>query len=108
MYSVGMSLEDLQQKIMTKLTMAPPLGAKIKFDCGPDGVILLDGTGPAPVFSTGPQAEGEADTTMHCTADILRGIAAGTTDPTLAYMTGSLRIEGSLGYALKLAGILGD
>jgi putative sterol carrier protein len=108
MYSVGMSLEDLQQKIMTKLSLAPPLGAKIRFDCGEDGLILLDGTGPAPVFSTGPEAEGEADTVMHCTAETLRGIAAGTTDPTLAYMTGSLRIEGSLGYALKLAGILGD
>ena len=40
MYSVGMSLEDLQQKIMTKLSLAPQLGAKIKFDCGQDGLIF--------------------------------------------------------------------
>ncbi|MCB1839089.1 MAG: SCP2 sterol-binding domain-containing protein, partial [Alphaproteobacteria bacterium] len=88
MYSDGMSLEDLQQKIMNKLTMAPPLGAKIKFDCGEEGVILLDGTGAAPMISTENVKDEAADTTMHCTADILRGIAEGSTDPTMAYMTG--------------------
>ncbi|MCB1593038.1 MAG: SCP2 sterol-binding domain-containing protein [Alphaproteobacteria bacterium] len=100
-----MTLEDLKKTIMEKLSLAPPLGARMKFDCGPDGLIMLDGTKSPPELST---EDGEAETTLICTADTLRGIAQGSIDPTLAYMTGNLKIEGSMGYALKLAGILSE
>lgn len=105
MYSIGMSLEDLKKTIMDKLAAAPPLGARMKFDCGPDGLIFLDGTKSPPDIS---QEDAEAETTLICSAETLRGIAQGTVDPTMAYMTGTLKIQGSMGYALKLAGILGD
>jgi putative sterol carrier protein len=32
----------------------------------------------------------------------------GRLDPTLAYMTGKLKVEGKLGVAMKLAAMLGD
>lgn len=100
-----MSIEDLKKMMMDKLSSAPPLGALVKFDLGSDGIIMLDGTKSPPEIT---KEDGDADTTLSCTADTLRGIAEGRVDPTLSYMTGSLKIKGSMGYALKLAGILGD
>jgi putative sterol carrier protein len=38
----------------------------------------------------------------------LNKLLSGTLDPTLAYMTGKLKIQGSTGVAMKLATMLGD
>ena len=98
-----MSIEDIEKKLTEKLQIAPPLGAVLKFDFGDEGHLLLDGTESPPKIS---REEGEADTTLICTTETLKGIAKGTVDPTMAYMTGTLRVEGSIGYALKLASYL--
>ena len=98
-----MSIEDIQNQLDEKLKIAPPIGAVLKFDFGDEGTILIDGMESPPKIS---QEDGEADTTLICTTETLKGIAKGTVDPTMAYMTGKLRVEGSIGYALKLASYL--
>jgi len=41
-------------------------------------------------------------------ADTLQGLLNGTQDPTLAFMTGKIKVNGSMGHALKLASLLDD
>ena len=100
-----MSLDDIKNMVSQKLVAAPQIGARVKFDLGEEGMFLVDGTVTPPVFQDG---DGEAETVFICSADILKGIVAGTQDPTVAYMMGKLKIQGSMGYALKLNGFLSD
>lgn len=100
-----MTRDEIEKTVKEKLKMAPPLGARYKFDLGDDGVVFIDGTQTPPVVS---DQDEDAETTFVCSLDLAKGIVQGTQDPTMAYMTGKLKINGSMGYALKLAGLLGD
>jgi putative sterol carrier protein len=100
-----MSLEAIIQSIQDKLATAPQIGARLKFDFGPDGLIHMDATQNPVVFS---QEDAEADTTFVCSVETFEKIIAGTQDPTMAFMTGKLQVKGSMGYAMKLNSILGD
>ena len=101
-----MSIDDLEKLIAQKMEIAPPLGAKIRVDLGDDGQLFIDGSTSPPVLTQDRDAK--ADTTLICSFDTLKGIAKGSVDPTMAYMTGALKIQGSMGYALKLASYLED
>jgi putative sterol carrier protein len=45
---------------------------------------------------------GDADATIRATEETFRAIAAGEQNPTTAYMTGKLKIDGDMGAAMKL------
>jgi putative sterol carrier protein len=45
---------------------------------------------------------GDADVTIRATEHTLQAIASGEQNPTTAYMTGKLKVEGDMGAALKL------
>ncbi len=105
MYTFIMTRDDIENKVKEKLAMAPSLGARYKFDLGDDGIVFIDGTQTPPVIND--QNE-DAETTFVCSLDMAKGIVQGTQDPTMAYMTGKLKIKGSMGYALKLSSLLED
>lgn len=105
MYTPRMTRENIQNLIEEKLKIAPELGAKYKFDLGDDGLIFIDGTQAPPIVN---DQDEDADTTFVCSIDLAKGIAEGTQDPTMAFMTGKLKVQGSMGYALKLASLLED
>jgi putative sterol carrier protein len=48
------------------------------------------------------EGSGEADCTITATEETLVKIAKGEANPTTAYMTGKLKIQGDMGAALKL------
>lgn len=100
-----MTRENIESLIKEKLAMAPPLNAKYKFDMGDDGIVFIDGTQTPPNIS---DQDEEADTTFVCSLDLAKGIAEGSQDPTMAFMTGKLKVKGSMGHALKLASLLED
>ncbi len=100
-----MSKEDIQKAINDKLAYAPQLGAKIKFDLGDDGFIFVDGTQSPPVMN---EEDADADTTFVVKTDVLQAIVDGAQDPTMAFMTGKMKVKGSMGYALKLSALLED
>lgn len=100
-----MSLESLTQQIKDKLVLAPPFGATFKIDLGDEGIIYVDGTGSTPEFS---HEDAEAATTLTCDASVLEGILNGTQDPNMAFMMGKLKVQGSMGYAMKLNSLLED
>lgn len=99
-----MSLESATQSLKDAAAAQPPLGHRLKFDLGADGAILWDGTGAAPVIDN---HAGEAEATIVIALPDLEALIAGTLDPTMAYMTGKLKVEGSMDVALKLGQMIG-
>jgi putative sterol carrier protein len=48
------------------------------------------------------EGEGDADVTIRASEETFQAIASGQQNPTTAYMTGKLKVEGDMGAALKL------
>jgi putative sterol carrier protein len=100
-----MSLESTTEGLRAKAAAAAPLGHRVRFDLGDDGAIFWDGTGATPVIDNGAA---EAETTIVISLADLEQLANGGLDATMAYMTGRLKIEGSMGVAMKIGQVLGD
>ncbi|MEO0390974.1 MAG: SCP2 sterol-binding domain-containing protein [Pseudomonadota bacterium] len=70
-----------------------------KFDIEGEGAIMVD--------SSGARAGDEAaDVTMSADADTFQSILTGDTNPTAAFMTGKLKVDGDMGAAMKLGAVL--
>ena len=100
-----MSLEKLVQEIRRRALQSPQLGYTVKFALSDLGTIRWDGTRAEPVVDS---VDGPADTTIHISEENLEKLISGSLDPTLAYMTGKLKVEGSMGVALKLTSMFSD
>jgi len=100
-----MSLETIESKVKEKLSLAAGLNAKVKIDFGDDGVVFVDATQTPPAISN---QDAEADTTIKTSLDTFKAILEGTQDPNIAFMMGKLKVQGSMGLAMKLNGILED
>lgn len=100
-----MSLEDVTKSIKEKMALAAGLNARVKFDFGDDGLIFVDATQTPPVVSHDNE---DADCTLKCSLDTFKGFMAGTQDPTMAFMMGKLKVNGSMGLAMKLNSIIED
>ena len=48
----------------------------------------------------------EADVTLSAVAETFKGIFDGEVNPTGAFMAGQLTVDGDMGLAMKLAGVL--
>lgn len=71
-----------------------------KFVIEDEGAIMLDGQGAR----AGDEA---ADVTMTADAETFRDILDGALNPTAAFMSGRLKIDGDMGAAMRLAPALG-
>jgi len=70
-----------------------------KFDIDGEGAIMMDADGAR-------AADEPADVTLSADADTFRSILDGDTNPTSAFMTGKLKVDGDMGMAMKLASVL--
>jgi putative sterol carrier protein len=100
-----MDIAELTEELRKQAARNVKLGYKVKFMID-DDVIFWDGTEAAPEI--GNADKGEADTTIKITAENLEKLMKGGLDPTLAYMTGKLKVEGKMGVALKLTSMFAD
>ena len=73
-----------------------------KFDIAGEGSIIIDGDG---VRAGGD--DDAADVTLSADADTFQGILSGDVNPTSAFMTGKLSVDGDMGAAMKLGSLLG-
>jgi putative sterol carrier protein len=80
------------------------LGYRVRFDLTDGGSILVDATGGRVDVSTVTDAE--ADTVMKLSSDNLLKLVQGKLSPMIAFSTGRLKVQGSQGVAMKLAGLL--
>ena len=97
------SIESIAEDIRGNPMRFAGLGYKVKFVFDEGGVFLLDGTVTPPTLS---DEDSEADCTLRLSRDNMEKLIAGTLNPTLAYSLGKLKIDGSLGVALKLAAMM--
>lgn len=74
-----------------------------------DGSVkfVIEGEGAIMVDNAGVRAEdGEAECTMTADADTFQGILSGDVNPTAAFMTGKLSVDGDMGAAMRLGAAL--
>lgn len=71
-----------------------------KFVIEGEGAIMLDAHGAR-------AADEPADVTMTASRETFEGILDGTVNPTMAFMTGRLKVDGDMGAAMRLGAALG-
>ena len=70
-----------------------------KFDIKGEGAVVID--------ANGARASDEGtDVTLSADVETFQGILSGDTNPTSAFMTGKLKVDGDMGMAMKLASAL--
>ncbi len=70
--------------------------------------FVIEGEGAIMLDSDGARAADEAaDVTMTADTDTFRGILDGSVNPTSAFMSGQLTVDGDMGAAMRLASVLG-
>lgn len=71
-----------------------------KFVIEDEGAIVLDADGAR-------AGDDDADVTLTASAETFQGMLEGNVNPTMAFMSGQLKIDGDMSMAMKLAAILG-
>lgn len=99
-----MDLQACTDTLRTRVGESSGLNATLKFDCGADGVVVIDGAStPNSVDNT----DRDTDCTIALTSDTLSDLMTGDVDATTAFMTGRIKVSGDMSVALKLQRVLG-
>lgn len=69
--------------------------------------FAIEGEGAVVIDSSGARAsDDDADVTLSADADTFQSIMEGDLNPTTAFMTGKLAVDGDMGMAMKLGSVL--
>ena len=98
-----MNLDACTRAIRSKVGVDSGLDATLKFDCGDDGCIFIDGKSTPNSVNNGT---GEADCTVAITLDNLNAMLAGELDPVTGFMGGKLKVSGDMSIAMKLQRVI--
>ena len=94
-----MDLQTCTEKLRAKVGDSSGLNATLKFDCGADGVVIIDGKA---VPNTVSNVDGDTDCTVGITLANLAALLSGELDPTTGFMMGKFKVSGDMSVALKL------
>ena len=98
-----MDLPAITDAMRQKMGDDSGLNAILKFDCGEDGVVVLDGrSSPNRVVNDNI----DADCTIKISRTNLVALMTGKMDPTMGFMTGKFKVSGDMTVALKLQRVL--
>jgi len=75
------------------------IDGSVKFVIEGEGAIMVDGGGVR-------AADEDADVTLTASQETFEAMMAGDLNPTSAFMTGKLALDGDMGMAMKLGSIL--
>ena len=98
-----MSLESVTETIKGRVGDDAGLSATLKFDCGDDGVVYIDGKSTPNSVSNENK---DADCTVGVALSDLESMVAGELAPMNAFMAGKLKVEGDMGVAMKLQSLM--
>jgi putative sterol carrier protein len=90
---------------MSKVIDTAVAALTVKMPNGFDGVakFVFQGEGAIMIDSDGVrEADEPADVTLTADADVFRAMLEGELNPTTAFMTGRLTVDGSMGLAMQL------
>ena len=76
---------------------------------GYDGLakFVIEDEGAVMIDSSGARAgDEEAEVTLSASAEVFEAILSGDENPTAAYMTGKLKLDGDMAAAMRLASVL--
>jgi len=85
--------------LLTEKLAGVEIGGTVKFDIEGEGAVMVDDSGVR-------AGDEEADVTLSADPDTFQGMMEGETNPTSAFMTGKLKVDGDMGMAMKLASAL--
>ena len=94
-----MDMLAITEALRSKFASGGGLGATLMFDCGDEGVVVVDGrVEPHAVDNS----RIDADCTVTISRENLAALMKGELDPMTGFMTGQFRVSGDMGVALKL------
>lgn len=99
----SMTLESCTKSINKRIGEDSGLNATLKIDFGDVGVIVVDGTAQPNTVSNDDR---EADCTVKVTLEDFEALVKGQLAPMDAFMSGKLAVDGDMGIAMKLQGLL--
>ncbi|KIN73147.1 SCP2 sterol-binding domain-containing protein [Sulfitobacter guttiformis] len=86
-------------KVLSAKMDGVEIGGTVKFEIEGEGSVMVDDSGVR-------AGDEEADVTLTADPETFQGIMSGDTNPTSAFMTGKLKVDGDMGMAMKLASAL--
>ena len=98
-----MSPDHVTQRLRQRATDFAGLDARVRFAFDDGDAVLIDATSTPPAVTEDDGGMAEADCTIRLSRETLEQLLDGALGPTWAYTTGKLKVEGSLGVAMKLA-----
>lgn len=95
-----LTIQELTRRLAEAAAVEPLTGKSLKIDLGEDGLVRI-------VDSDVDNQDLPADCTVHVAAADLQSIAEGELDPTAAFMSGKLRIDGDISAAMAIQPLFG-
>lgn len=69
--------------------------------------FVIEGEGAVYIDADGARAaDDEAEVTLTASRETFEGLLSGDVNPTMAFMTGKLKVDGAMGTAIKLGALL--
>ena len=94
-----MDLQACTDALRAKVGDSGGLNATLKFDCGADGVVVIDGRA---VPSTVSNVNSDTDCTVGITLENLAALLTGELEPATGFMMGKFKVSGDMSVAMKL------
>ena len=94
-----MDLQACTDALRAKVGDSSGLNATLKFDCGADGVVVIDGRS---VPNTVSNENSETDCTVGITLENLAALLTGDLEPATGFMMGKFKVSGDMSVAMKL------
>ena len=98
-----MDMQEITAALRAKVGDSSGLNATLKFDCGADGTICIDGRS-APNSVSNDNVE--TDCTVGITLENLTALLSGDLEPATGFMMGKLKVAGDMSVAMRLQRVI--
>jgi len=93
------------EMLQEKMSGQDAFGSTVRFDFGDGSAVFVDGNESPPKAT--PDSDTDADCTITAAEETFQEMMDGDLDPTSAFMTGKIKIDGDMGAAMAVARAFG-